>query len=330
MSESASNKSLETSLEVNYCKVPIKYLLQYADEFYRAEVFIKLGGEKYIKLTLREQGFVETLEAYQKKGLTDIFLTEADFKEIFTGIKNRLSHKQFYNPDTIQESKLGSLEQTFMLTKEFVLKFGIDQDVVDVLKSINIQTIRSLKQSHNIFAFFKDFRNNCSEEFLRNIMVNHLVMLMIDKFSWRSAMIKEKATMASLLCDVTMTKEDFEEMKKCDLEKIPYPEHIKKHPIKVTEILREKKEIVSMETITIIEQHHEKSDGTGFPYGHNFQRINQLSAIYITAAQFMDLLISSDFDYEEKDNILDQISSQMRGGAFDKAIESLRQVTCSD
>jgi HD-GYP domain-containing protein (c-di-GMP phosphodiesterase class II) len=332
MSDSATGDSSKTASagQVNYCKVPIKYILQFPNDFHLAELFIRLGNEKYVKLTLREAGFVDTLKAYQQKGLGEIYLTEVDFKTIFTSIKNRVTHKQFYDPETIDENRMSNLELTFKMAKEFIANFGVDQDVMDVLKGVNVQSLRVLKQSPNIFAFFKDFRKNCSDEFLKNVMINHLVMLIIDKFSWKSTAIKEKATIASLLCDVTMTKEDFDVMKKCDKDGEPYPERIKHHPIRVAEVLREKKEMVSMETLTIIEQHHEKPDGTGFPYGHNHHRINQLSAIYITATMFMEMLIKSEFNYQLKNDLLDDLYTEMSGGAFDKAFEALRKVVTED
>ncbi len=314
-----------------YCKVPIKYLVQFEEDFLHAELFIKLNDEKFVRLTLKHDDFGQTLETYRNKGLTDVYLTPNDFKVIFTQIKERITgHKQFYNPTTVKTQKMVSLEQTFGLAKEFIAKFGIDEVVIDTLKSVNIQSMKSLKQSPNIFQFFKDFKDNCSEEFLKCVLVNHLVMLMIDKFSWRSNLIKEKATMASFLCDITLSPEEFKEFNEAQVNNTNISDSIKKHPATIAALLREKMDVVSLETITIVEQHHEKPDGSGFPYGHGLARINQLSAIYITAARFIDKLVESEFDYEARHDILDDLYADFHGGTFDKSFEALNKVVNED
>lgn len=309
----------------NFLKIPIKYLLQFEQDFLKAEVFIKLGEEKYIRLTLKEESFFDTILNYQKKGLEDVYLNEQDYLEILGQIKNRLSGNQFFNPDTVTkpEDIMESLENTFNVAKEFMTSIGANSDVAEICKRINTQAIKMVSKKGNIFTFFKDFKKNCTEQFLKSIITSHLLVIMIDKFSWRSGVIKEKASMASLLCDMTLKPEDFKWIDNPKIKPQEVPEEIKRHTTDITAILRKSNDIIHLETITIIEQHHETPDGFGYPHGLQPNRINQLSAIFIVARDFVSRLILCDFDYTQKDAILAELKILYCAGTFEKAFEAL-------
>lgn len=307
-------------------KIPIGYLLRFGEEFMSADIYIKLGDEKFLKLTLKDQGFTETIERYHKKGLEEVYLAESDFRQIFVIIKNKLNSQQFYDPATTQKQKIELLQNSFNVAREFLEKIGVEEDVIEVCKNINIQALRMVKEHGNVFKFFSDFKNNCNEEFLKSILTSHLVILMIEKFMWRSATIKEKATLASLLCDVTLKREDFDYLHTHMNKGESLPEHILKHPMEIAAMLATKKNYITQETLTIIEQHHERPDGTGFPHKLNHQRITPLSAIFIVASKFMDELIASKFDYEKRVDILNNLYSAYNVGVFGKAYDALDSV----
>lgn len=307
-------------------KIPIGYLLRFGEEFMSAEIFIKLSEEKFLKLTLKDQGFAETVERYHKKGLEEVYLVEADFRNIFSVIKNKLSSQQFYDPATSKNQKIELLQSSFNVAREFLEKIGVEEDVIDVCKNINMQALKMVKEHGNVFKFFSEFKNNCSDEFLKSILVSHLVILMIEKFLWRSALIKEKAALASLLCDVTLKRDDFDylhsHLKKGD----HLPDHILKHPMEISAMLASKKNYITQETLIIIQQHHEKPDGSGFPHKLNHQRITPLSAIFIVASSFIDELIASKFDYEKRVDILNHLYSTYNVGVFGNAYDALDSV----
>lgn len=313
-------------MNANFMKIPIGYLLRFGEEFMSADIYIKLGDEKFLKLTLKDEAFTETVDRYQKKGLQEVYLAENDFRNIFVIIKNKLSSQQFYDPATTHTQKIELLQNSFNIAREFLEKIGVDEEVIDVCKNINIQALRMVKEHGNVFKFFTEFKNHCNEEFLKSILTSHLVILMIEKFMWRSATIKEKATLACLLCDVTLKREDFDYLHNQLNKGESLPDHILKHPVVISAMLASKKNYITQETLTIIEQHHEMPDGSGFPHKLNHQRITPLSAIYIVASKFMDELIASKFNYEKRVDILNNLYSTYNIGVFGKAYDALDSV----
>ena len=99
------------------------------------------------------------------------------------------------------------------------------------------------------------------------------------------------------------------------------------HPTLVADMLQQdNKNWVSAEVIQIIQQHHERPHGTGFPAGTKHLQISQLSAIHIVADVFTEKLIQQEFDYKAKDLILNEIEKDFYVGTFRKTVDALREM----
>ncbi len=72
-----------------------------------------------------------------------------------------------------------------------------------------------------------------------------------------------------------------------------------------------------------LEQHHEKPDGTGFPKKLRHSTITLLSAIQIVAEDFIENLITTNFDHRVHDELLRKFLLRYYQGNFRKAAMSL-------
>ncbi|MFZ4715231.1 MAG: hypothetical protein ACOYL6_16025 [Bacteriovoracaceae bacterium] len=309
-----------------YVQVPIPHLMRYQQDFHFCEIYIRLSEEKFIKLTQKEDGYADTLTRYANKGLTEIYLLREDFQAVFSKMKNKMADPKFPGANVKPAQKVEILSDSLKMAKDCLSHFGVNEEAMDVCKKVSDQGLKMVKEKGNIFKFLKDFQNNCGSEFKVAIATSHMMTLVIDLFMWKSLSIKEKASMAAILCDVTLKAEDFEILKKCGAQWDKLPEHIFKHPINVAAMLTAKRDLVAAETITIIEQHHELPDGTGFPYKHSHQRITQLSAIFIVCHDFIERLNDCDFDYSKQEEILTELFNYYDVGTYAKAFESLYKV----
>jgi response regulator RpfG family c-di-GMP phosphodiesterase len=307
--------------DLNLLKVPIKHLIGYTSEFLQAEIFVKVG-EKPIRLTYEQDNFAETIKKLQAKGVQDIFMNEAEFRRLFELIKKRL-HEMENNKSTTDQVPF--LESTFSLAKDSFLTSGATEENILLCKGITIGVMKSLKGTNALLSSLSEFKKNCSEEFQKIILVSHLTMLMIDCFLWKSTVLKEKAAMAALFCDVLLKPEDFQTLK--DIEDIyELPEHILKHPLQTCHMLKAFPKLVSQETLIIIEQHHEKPKGDGFPHKLSANRIHQLAAIFIIAQDFVEQLAKNNFDIESRFQIKHNLNQTYPFGTFAKALEALNTV----
>lgn len=307
-------------------KMEIIHLVKFAQKFAGIEVHLPVNG-KFVKLNYSEDHFVDILRKLQQKEVTEVYIKEADCTRLLETINEAMSAKSFYDPKTIQEQRVEAVNAAMETVKGIINQLGVEPETIKLLKTINGRAMTLLSESPSIFAFIKQFKKNCSEEFLLSILTNYIMSLVIDKFPWKSEQVKEKGALASLMCDMTLTRDDFKELRNWQRNGGELSEKLKRHPAEIAETLKKNRLLIPIETITIIEQHHELPDGKGFPFGIAANRFNQLSAIFIISQQFSELLHDSSYDYEKRLDIISRIRDKYGSSKmFEKAIEALVQV----
>lgn len=307
-------------------KMSISHLVKFADKFAGIEVHLPVSG-KYVKLNYSSDHFLDILRKLQQKDVHEVYVKEIDCRKILEQMEKSLSAQTFYDPSTMTEQKVETVNTAMETVKGVINQLGVEPETVRLLKTINNRAMTLLSESPSIFAFIKQFKKNCSEEFLLSILTNYIMSLVIDKFPWRSEQVKEKGALASMMCDMILSKEDFQILKDWRKNGGELPEHIRRHPADIGESLKKNRVLIPIETITIIEQHHELPDGKGFPVGITANRFNQLSAIFIVSQQFSEQLHDAAYNYEKRSEILENIR-RVYGQAkmFEKAIAALTRV----
>ncbi len=316
---------MENDIVSDLVKIQISHLIKFADSFKGIEVHLPVNG-KFVKFNYSDDQFIDILRKLQQKEVTEVWVLPADCKKILNEIQEAMSAKTFYDPKTVDEKRVESIDQSMKMIKSVINQLGVDTETVVLLKTINTRAMSMLNESPSIFSFVKRFKKNCSEEFLRSMLTSYVMSLMIDKFVWKSDLVKEKGALASMLCDVMLEKDDFDILAKWKKPFEELPDNIRTHPTSVAEKLRIKRNIIPAETITIIEQHHELPSGKGYPNGINGNRFNQLSCIFIVSQQFIESLFEVDFDFEKRLEIINRLQRKYDSKSFEKALDALVDV----
>jgi response regulator RpfG family c-di-GMP phosphodiesterase len=160
------------------------------------------------------------------------------------------------------------------------------------------------------------------------MMVNYTCSIILDNFDWSTSEVKKKLSLAVLLSDITLNKEDFALLRKYednDYDKLP--EHILNHPTEIGEIIRTSRHYgVPMEVAQIIEQHHEMPGRKGFPNQLDHSRITLFSAVQIVSYHFIKELTMYNFDYAKLDDIITRMKAKFQHGNFSKVLKVLLHV----
>lgn len=306
-------------------KIPISQMVKFSDSFAGAELHLSVAG-KFVRLNYATDEFLEILRKLQQKEMESVYIRSSEVKKIMQEIQDSLGAKQFYDPKSVPEEKVENLDDAMKTVKGVINQLGVDTETVTLLRLVNVRAMSMLSESPSLFAFIKRFKKNCSEEFLRAMLTSYVLSLVIDEFPWKSDSVKEKGAIAALLCDILLDREDFDALRRYELEGGELSANIRNHPTELAEKLRLKRDLIPAETITIIEQHHELPDGSGFPHGLNASRINQLSAIFIVSQHFIEELFAADFDYEKRFDITARLAKKFHNKSFEKAMEALANV----
>jgi hypothetical protein len=306
-------------------RINITNLIKFSDSFAGVEVYLPVGA-KFVRLNYSTDQFIEILRGIQQREVSEVYLKPEVCSQILLKIQEAMSSHTFYDPKTIDEKKVETVDKAMSLIKSVINQIGIDVETVRLLKTMNARSMALISESPTLYFFVQKFRKNCSDEFMRTTLTSYVMYLMIDKFNWKSELLKEKGALASMLCDLVMEKSDFEEYRASQKSGDPFPERLRNHPLEVAQKLRARKNLIPTETITIIEQHHELPDGKGFPLGISGNRFNQLSCIFILSQQFIELLFQENFNYNKRLDILTKLRTVYACKSFEKSLDALTSV----
>jgi len=301
-------------------------LLKFADAFAGIELHLPVDN-RFVKLNYSSDQFIEILRKLQQKEVIYVYILHADSHRLMDKIQDSMSAKTFYDPATIVEQKVENTEAALRIVKQVINHLGPDEKSVKLLATVNHRALSILSESPTLHAFFKKFKKNCTEEFMRTMLTNYLMSLVIDKFPWKSDALKEKGALASLLCDMLLEKEDFKIIREFEKTGIgELSERLKQHPIEVAEQLRKKRSLIPGETLTIIELHHETPDGKGFPRGLTASRFNHLACIFILCQRFVEELYEENFNFEKRVEIIERLQAKYSAKSFEKSMSALVSV----
>lgn len=311
--------------ESKFCAVKIDEILDVIDSV-SFDIYIKLA-EKTLKLEHQDSECEQRLKEYQEKGLKHVFVNREQYNEFLKAHNKNLKSKFFAADKKVpQEDIVDALDRSYELTKKAFQNVGINETTVDMAQDIHKASLRVVQSTPNVFKFFNRFRKNAGPEFLKSMLTSYTFSAVVDTFDWSSEVLKEKTALATILCDVLLEGDEIVQAKnRSHLPKEQLPEKVLNHTKDTIKMINKaaNQSLVSRETVLIIEQHHEKPDGSGYPIGIRGLAINILSACFIVSDHFIELCFEHKFKEEALDQIVDDLSSYYDTGNFKKAIKAL-------
>lgn len=306
-----------------FCAVPIKVILKYGEDI-PFDVYLKLSDSKIVKISHESENIKEIFLKYQDKGVKEIFASKENFEKFAHEFRQKAA-KIFNDAKTTTSQKVEILGESHQILKTQIAKLGVSEVAIDMARDIGNNTLELISQITNIFSLFQEFREKCEEEFMDALLIGYTASIMLDAFDWQSKEVKRKLFMASMLCDVTLDKNEIAELKKLKNNPKSLSKKVYNHPLDTVKLLSEgaKSSPVSPEVLLIIEQHHEQPHEKGFPRRLDYHRIVPLAAIYIVAADFIELMKEHNFDFEQKGTILEAIWNKYNKGNYKKATDAL-------
>ncbi len=307
-----------------YCTVPLQFIRKHGNSI-PFDIYIRLSDSKVVKISNKDCNVQDTVQKYVERGVDRIYAEKEDYLTCLKNFRETFSNK-FFDPNIPEEENILDLNAGHEMVRESMQKIGLNEETVKMAKEVTHRSLTIVSARPNIFKFFADFKEKCSEEYIKNTLVSYTALSILDTFDWSSESIKEKMSLACMLRDVTLQTEDFAILKefedKNNFDRLP--EHILNHPIKTAELFEaEKNKWISQDVCTIIRQHHERPDGTGFPLKITHSKINLLSSVMIVADRFISLMIDAKFDLKKKAEIMASLESTFAKGGMKKAYDGL-------
>jgi HD-GYP domain-containing protein (c-di-GMP phosphodiesterase class II) len=296
----------------------------------RAGIYIRLSSEKYVKLFQEGDEFSE--EDYSRilrdKKIEYLYLRKNECSEFLLKFKNDLL-KLLQAEILTKEVNPDLLEEVHETAQELLNKIGATREVQEVVKA-NIQlTVKAMEKGPQLSDILKRFEIDRDKYISsHSVLLPQIACTLAMTMEWKSEATLQKLALAAFLHDIPMTnhalaavtnlteltrrKEQFSE----DERKL-----YKSHPVKAAELAKQFQE-VPPDVDTIVLQHHERPDGSGFPRGLGHHHISPLAAVFIVAHD----IVSAIFDRETPfvlERFVETVRGRYQGGNFRKLYAQL-------
>lgn len=297
-----------------------------------SDVYLKLSSGKLLKIIKAGDEITHAnLENYINKGQEYLYQDKKSYDEYVTESFDKLSRKLKDHTLTVV-GKLALQMHSIKHVQDTVRVMGLSEESIDFTTEVVKSVEDVLKKNKNIMKLVKTLLKNKSYFFTRVSICNYLLGGLVHKIGWDSHTTLKKLVFASVFCDFgfNFEQEDLAQILSKDskefkaLTKI-HKSIIESHPIRGVEALEKSTNFLTDEA-TIILQHHEKPDGTGFPKGLNKKQIPPLSCAFILVYDFTQKLISSVNDAKDINtkSLLDELGPEYSQASFEKPYNALK------
>jgi HD-GYP domain-containing protein (c-di-GMP phosphodiesterase class II)/CheY-like chemotaxis protein len=292
--------SLVDELPSNYVRIKTQLLIDISPLL--SDIYVRLSERKYIKLFLEGDTFdAHDLARYAQQKKIEFMFLHIDRCHEFIHKYIVFIERQIRDAKPIALAEIsvmhGSIHET---VQELADKLGFTRDVQALAKSQVQLTVKTMGKKPSLKAILKHLENRSGHYSSDHcFMSGYIACAIASQLEWGSESTFHKLTLAAFMHDITLTDErvidceTLEEAKGRHLSNEDF-ELFKKHPLKVAEMVRQMSEIPA-DVDSIIAQHHERPDGSGFPRGLTAHYLSPLAMIFMVAHDITkDVLQSSE------------------------------------
>ena len=308
-----------------YKRVRIRRFLNFSNV--SCDVFLKLKKEKYIKIINAGEGYnEEQLERYQKKSVRYVFIPieqhEAFMHAFGDMVMDKLALVQNMRTEVKQAAELVIFDHIQNVASEY----GISKKTATMVRGAidsNIATLKRMGGVMNVISKMMQGKNYISEH---SLLLSYIAGQICNNTSWGNQNSIEKLSMAALFHDCCIEDDNLARIHdqtngidkswdKNDREMIE--EHIGKAASMINA-----GESIFADVDTIVIQHHERPDGSGYPKKLGSLSISPISAIFIIAEDFVSRIYGKSKDEVEIKSIKKEFQEKYNKGNYKKPLKA--------
>lgn len=282
------------------------------------QIYVKLKTNTY--LTIAKKGEKAQLENFKGfKNDAFVLYVRTEDKNYLTGFIEDLSRRAMDNPKVGLEKKAHFVSG--LLSEAYADLEGSQFSNVERLKSVGSLVIKICKLANNLDDVMEILKHQRHDNAKHGMMTAMVSVMLAEEAKMLSPLNQDKLVTGALLHDVGLRTLPPELRRKPrQLWNEEENKLYQQHPIQGAELLRFV-EGMSVEVLLIVAEHHELSNGSGFPKGLRDARINPMSKIVGLSAQFCELVSNNLGQQYSADDAIMYIESVM-GQPYNKGLFS--------
>lgn len=315
--------------EKQYCRVNLNFFYSTKEVF--CDVYLQINGDKYIKVFNRYDtvDFMD-LKKYDKRNIKYFYVRERDFSLITKKLVESLRPLNGDNNalELVQNDNLNmvfsiQLQET---VSETIQKIGLNPEAVEMTSIAVNQTMSLVEKDKGIYEVLqRSIRGeNYSSE--HSFLLSYVASAILKETELHNDDNTMILTLAAFFHDVTVEDPEMAKIQSANeyrykqLGIVEQTNYIK-HPSEARALV-EQIEGVPEEVFTVIENHHERYDGNGFPQGLDYRRLSPLCSIFNVAHEICLYIYDSGQDPENIQGIIRSMLKDYTEGNYRVATEA--------
>ncbi|MGK5086873.1 HD domain-containing phosphohydrolase [Bdellovibrionota bacterium FG-2] len=332
------NKAIENALKVgdltpsldeaDYCRIRTNLLVK-ANPL-KCAVYIRLSKLKFVKIFQPGDTFdlVDLDRFVIKKGIEYLYVHRGEYEALVSQFQSSvaaIAANEATTPEIARELAISTQDAILELST----KLGFTKEIEAVAKEnvkLAVKAVGQNPQLSKILMAFVTAKGNYISS--HSIVVANVACALASRMDWPSETTFQKLSLAAIFHDIMLRNNtlaavhDLLELERRQTEFTIEEIHaFKEHPLKAAAIVQKFTEIPA-DVDTIIVQHHERPDGTGFPKGLTASQISPLSTLFIVAHELVQYVFNRHPNEGFRD-FVEQYKSKYNMGNFKKVLAKI-------
>jgi hypothetical protein len=299
-----------------------------------SDVYFRVADNKYCKLFRKGASFApKDLDRLREaKKIEHFYLRKEDYLKLLDRHEQalgQLTASKNSTPEQLEKGTAVALEALQTLVE----KVGFTPAAQKLAKMSAQATLKLLGSRPQLGQILGKLKLNQGKYITsHSLVLAQIASALASSIGWSSAPTYLKLSLAAFLHDLPLKNNDLAMCTSlAEAEAGGFTEdelkQYKLHPITAAEYAREFHEIPA-DVDTILSQHHERPDGSGFPRSLAPNRLSPLSCLFIIAHDLMHYSMGAGSDHPEQFFALN--GAEYSGGPFKKIMRALQEGTKID
>ncbi len=316
-----------------YCKINLSFFFSTKEVF--CDVYVKISETKYIKIMNRyEQIDLSDLKRLEQKNIKYLYVKQRDFALIIKRLVSSLDplKKQSSGKELVQNLNISpvfsiQLQET---VAETINKIGLNQEALEMTSVAIDNTMNLVERNNEVFEIlnYSIKRENYLSE--HSFLLSYLGCAILKESPYSGEEAFLAITLAAFFHDVTLEDSAIGKIQvqsERKFKNLGVEEQLEylSHPKAASDIVK-KIEGIPKEVNQIIENHHERYNGSGFPNGLNYRRLSPICSIFNVAHEIALYLYDSGNDREHVKEIILELEDEYQNGHYAMAIKAAKVV----
>jgi putative nucleotidyltransferase with HDIG domain len=292
------------------------------------DIYLRLKAGKFVLIAKAGAPTpTENLEKYKAKSVLAVYVRIEDYRRlIITSI--RTAHDISSSKGLGDESRFAVLQEAMTTVYREISDLGFDEEAYNHAKLINHSTLSFVVENPALVELLNKHGSALKDGNKHSMMVSMVATMIGMGHDWVKPMTLEKLSLGGFLHDVGKTKLPASILEKRTDRLTRDERTIYEAHCEVGRQMLLQARNVPDDVSAIVFEHHERSDGTGYPRQLKDFQINPLARVVSLANIFVELICMREGPYtnEVAREVFDEIDISYAGKVNRDALKVLRKL----